>query len=109
MLFMEAASLLTRFVDGLAMCGIGDEVIAEAVRLGGDEFPVFGQQIKGCYISNGVREAHFAVPGWYRIVSVYGNSATIRKEHGDEFSCSVRDIRFVLEPNLECVEKGTKP
>ena len=55
MLFMEAASLLTRFVDGLTMCGISDEVIAEAVRLGGD------------------------------------------------------DIRFVLEPNLECVEKGTKP
>lgn len=99
------------FAEKLTAIGIHDSTIAEAIRLGGDKIPVFSGQLRGCYVGkHGLREAHFAVPGWYEIHSVsqlFG--VVLLNKHGERFETSPDDILFVLAPNLEYVAQGLKP
>jgi hypothetical protein len=108
----EAADTLVTFRNHLEALGVYDETIAEAIRLGGDQIPVFGTQLKGCYIrDNGDRMPHFAVPGWYRILHVEGKGVWIKKdgENTDPFEFYADYLLAVLEANLEYVAKGLNP
>jgi hypothetical protein len=106
--------------NNLWRAGFSIETRTKAVELGNDSVPVFGNdsvpvfgsQLKGYYIDkHGRRTAHFAVPGWYRIIAVDGNSITICSKHplADTFSCGIEGLKFVLGANLELVEKGLQP
>lgn len=108
----QATHQLVTFRDQLARLGFDDETIAEAIQLGGDSIPVFGQQLTGHYRrADGLRECHFAVPGWYRIEAIDGNTVRLRKDmpNADPFFCGASHIRFVLGANLEYVAKGLQP
>ena len=106
----QAFDALSTARDHLAAVGCREETIAEAIRLGGDLIPVFGSQLKGCYIRpDGRRESHFAVPGWYQIMSIDCRILTIVKPSSVQphrFECDAQSLLAVLGANLECVAKG---
>ena len=102
---------LMNFAGMLRQIGINEETIAEVIRLGNDRVPVFGQQLKGVYLKGVERYAHFAVPGWYWIESVTGNTIRMRSDKigSDPFETSCYQLQAVLAANLECVEDGLNP
>jgi hypothetical protein len=113
---LQQGKSLYHFRSLLKMIGVTDETIAEAIRLGETKIPVFGQQLRGMYQRIGsdgklILECHFAVPGWYEVLHVLGNSVTIKSVHprADEFVCGKEQIRAILAVNLEYVEKGLNP
>lgn len=99
------------FAGMLRQIGINEETIAEVILLGNDRIPVFGQQLNGVYIKGVARYSHFAVPGWYWIESVEGETIRMRSDRigSDLFETSCYQLCAVLAANLECVEYGLVP
>lgn len=77
----------------------------------GCSIPVFGQQLRGCYISDGERYPHYAVPGWYIVEAIQGRTVVIRRDKpgSDPFECSRDMIDAVLGASLESVANGLNP
>jgi len=108
----ETVHALVTFRDHLTAIGLNEDTIADAIRIGGDQIPVFGSQLSGVYLSPaGERTAHHAVPGWYRIESVDGNIVRIRKDGPNcwPFLFGKQFLLAVLAPNLHYAEQGLKP
>jgi hypothetical protein len=76
----------------------------------GMEIPVYGQQIKGCYVEqNGNRYSHYAIPGWYRITAIEGQSVTLQRVTMDPFITHQDSVLAVLSPNLQMAAQGLNP
>lgn len=73
----------------------------------GMNIPVYGQQIRGCYLEeNGQRYSHFAVPGWYQIASIDGAMIVLQTIPVDgkriqKFECGADAVKAVLFANIE--------
>lgn len=77
----------------------------------GDEIPIFGQQVRGCYQHGERMDPHFAIPGVYLVERIDGQSVWMRKlaPRGDWFNCGLRDLLAFVGINREYVAKGLNP
>jgi hypothetical protein len=71
----------------------------------GDEMTLHSGQVRGCYLRNGIRSAHSAIPGRYRVVArqMLARSAEVRllkvdsiQEFPPMFVCGEDDVRAIL-------------